>query len=418
MDEQSAPNDRPAVPTEQPNQSARATVRELVSVFLRISLLGFGGPNAHLALMLDAVVERRRWIDREHFLHLVAITHLLPGPNSSEVAIHIGYTQRGWRGALATGTAFLGPTFILMVALSALYFRYGQLPAVEPMFWALKPVIIAVILGAGWQLGRTAVADWRLLFMAIGGAAVAVGPGRWQVAAMLVGAALGWLLYGRREGDVDDGSGEARGGGGGGSPQPTSEVRGRGSMTLWIVPALALPAGVGPLGQLFLVMLGIGATLFGGGYVLVALLQPYAVERFGWLDTSQFLDGVALSQAVPGPISTLAAFVGFSAGGVPGATLATLGIYVPAFVAVMVVAPHLERWRRQFAVRGALRGVNAVVAGAVVGTAIALAPSALPDPIAWLLLLLAAIAVARGVSPPWLVLAGLAAGLVALAVGG
>jgi chromate transporter len=189
-------------------------------------------------------------------------------------------------------------------------------------------------------------------------------------------------------------------------------------MALALGPVMAVIAAGGSLGHLFLTMLGIGATLFGGGYVLVALLQPFAVERYGWLTTAQFLDGVALSQAVPGPISTLAAFVGFAAGGVPGATLATLGIYLPAFAAVMIVAPQLERWRHQPMVRGALRGVNAVVAGAVVGTAVALAPAALPDALAVVLLALAAVALARGVSTPWLILGGLTIGLVRLAAGG
>jgi chromate transporter len=383
----------------------RPTVALLAREFLRISLLGFGGPNAHLALMLDAVVERRRWLDREHFLHLVAMTHLLPGPNSSEVAIHVGYTQRGWRGAAATGGAFLGPTFVLMLVLSYLYFRYGMLPGVQPVFWALKPVIVAVIAAAGWRLGRGAVADAPLLLLAIAGAAVALGPGRWQLGVMVIGAAAGWWLYGRPR--ADEGGG---GGSGAGGP-------GRAALALALGPAVAVIAAAGSLGHLFLIMLGIGATLFGGGYVLVALLQPFAVERYGWLTSAQFLDGVALSQAVPGPISTLAAFVGFAAGGVSGAALATLGIYLPAFAAVMIVAPQLERWRHQPAVRGALRGVNAVVAGAVVGTAVALAPAALPDSAAVVLIAVAALALARGVSPPWLILGGLGAGLVRLATG-
>jgi chromate transporter len=129
----------------------------LARTYLKISLLGFGGPNAHLALMLDEVVERRRWISRERFLEIVALTNLLPGPNSSEVAIHVGYTQRGWAGALATGLMFLVPTFVIVTALSALYFRFGTLPQVTPIFWALQPVIVAVVLSAGWKIGRAGV---------------------------------------------------------------------------------------------------------------------------------------------------------------------------------------------------------------------------------------------------------------------
>jgi chromate transporter len=422
------------------------TPGEIAREFLRISLLGFGGPNAHLALMLEAVVERRRWIDREHFLHLVGMTHLLPGPNSSEVAIHIGYTQRGWRGALAAGSAFLGPTFLLMLGLSAIYFRYGALPAVQPLFWGLKPAIVAVILGAGWRLGRTAIGGAPLLALALAGGAVAVWAGRWQVAAMLAGGVVGWWLYGRRgTGSSADGGGdstaaaapggdEQRSAGSGPvepekpgkSAQEEGETgRGEGGVTgpggvgvavLAVAQGVA-GGGAGVIGQLFLLTLGIGATMFGGGYVLVALLQPYAVERFGWLTSPQFLDGVALSQAVPGPISTLAAFVGYAAAGAPGAVVATMGIYIPALVAVLLVAPHLERWRHQFAIRGALKGVNAVVAGAVVGTALALVPPAVPDVWAAALLALACIAVVRGATAPQLVGGGLLAGLVALIVG-
>ncbi len=167
----------------------RVTLGELSRTFLRLSLLGFGGPNAHLALMLDEVVERRGWITREHFLQLLGVTNLLPGPNSSEVAIHIGYTQRGWRGALATGLSFVAPTFVLVVVLSALYFRYGALPAVEGLFWGLKPAILAVVLGAGWKLGRAAVTDALLAALAAGGVAVALFLDGWEVAAMAAGGA-------------------------------------------------------------------------------------------------------------------------------------------------------------------------------------------------------------------------------------
>lgn len=414
MDGAGPPDSTPAA-GEVAEQRDRPDSRAIAREFLRISLLGFGGPNAHLALMLEAVVERRRWIDREHFLHLVALTHLLPGPNSSEVAIHIGYTQRGWRGALAAGAAFLVPTFILMVTLSALYFRYGTLPAVQPLFWGLKPVIVAVILGAGWKLARSSVRDGKLLALAAGGAAVALAAGRWQVAAMLAGGAVGWLLYGR-------GGVEADGGGGVWPAQDRERTDGAGGAggvaLLAVIPAALTAPGAAQLLQLFVLTLGVGATLFGGGYVLVALLQPYAVERFGWLDAAQFLDGVALSQAVPGPISTLAAFVGYAAAGVSGAVVATLGIYLPALAAVLLVAPHLERWRHRSAVRGALRGVNAVVAGAVMGTALALVPPAVPDPLAALLLGVACVAAMRGAAAPSLVIAGLLVGLISLAVGG
>jgi chromate transporter len=173
---------------------------ELLRVYLKISLLGFGGPNAHLALMLDEVVERRRWITREHFLHLVGVTNLLPGPNSSEVAIHVGYTQRGWRGALVTGLAFLVPTFCIVLGLSWLYFRFGGLPSAADVLWGIKPAVLAVIVWAAVRLGRTAVRDGLTVVLAMVGAVVASVAGGWEVAAMAAGALVTWLRWRAREG--------------------------------------------------------------------------------------------------------------------------------------------------------------------------------------------------------------------------
>lgn len=388
----------------------RPTHGELARVFLRISLLGFGGPNAHLALMLDEVVEKRRWLSREHFLHLIGLTNLLPGPNSSEVAIHVGYTQRGWRGALVTGLSFLAPTFVFVVLLSFLYFRYGALPAVEGVFWGLKPVIVAIILGAGWKLGRTAVTDGKLLALALGGLGVALFLSRWEVVAMAAGGAIAWFLYREKPagpappGDADTGAVVP--------PELPPEAPPERRPALVLLPVGALALGAGELGRLLWLTLWTGTVLFGGGYMLVALLQPYVVEQYGWLTSRQFLDGIALTQAVPGPIVTLVAFVGYGVAGLPGAAVATFGIYLPSFVAVLAVAPFLERWRNVDWVRTVLKGVNAVVAGAILGVALTLVPPAVPDLWAGLLLAGALVAVFRfGVGAIWLVLAGLAVGV-------
>ena len=388
-------------------------------MFLRISLLGFGGPNAHLALMLDEVVERRGWLTREHFLHLIGVTNLLPGPNSSEVVIHIGYTQRGWRGALVTGLCFLAPTFTFVVALSFLYFRYGTLPAVEGLFWGLKPVIVAIILGAGWKLGRAAVTDRTLLALALGGVAVAVFLERWEVPAMAVGGAVAWFLCREGEGDpagdADPGAvvpaQEPRDG------EPRNDVDDRPAMLVFL-PLGAAVLGAAELGRVLWLTLWTGAVLFGGGYMLVALLEPYVVDAYGWLSAEQFLDGIALTQAVPGPIVTLVAFVGYAVAGIPGAAVATFGIYLPSFAAVLLVAPFLERWRQVEWVQAVLRGVNAVVAGAILGVALTLLPPAVPDPGAGMLLALALVALFRfGVGSIWLVVGGLAAGAGRILIG-
>lgn len=393
---------------------------DLIRTFLRISLLGFGGPNAHLAIMLDEVVERKGWITREHFLHLMGATNLLPGPNSSEVAIHIGYTQRGWRGAFATGLAFLSPTLLLVTFFSALYFRFGTLPAVEGLFWGLKPVILAVILAAGWKLGKAALGlpkkpETSILLLAAVGILVAFFLDRMEVPAMILGGLVTWAIFRKNS---DGGSAEkAREPG---TPQDGEKKLLSAHFLLAGAPPVATGSfliGAGSLSHLFLLMAGAGTVLFGGGYMLVALLEPFVVESYGWLTPSQFLDGIALTQAVPGPIVTLVAFVGFAVAGVPGALVATIGIYLPSFAAVLAVAPHLERWRRIDGFRAALKGVNAVVAGAILGVGLTLLPSGLPDRWAAALFLVALLALVRFRAPAaWVMMAGLLAGAAHLAL--
>jgi len=386
---------------------------QLVRTYLKISLLGFGGPNAHLALMLDEVVERKGWLTRERFLELIAVTNLLPGPNSSEVAIHVGYTQRGWPGALATGLTFLLPTFVMVTGLSALYFRFGTLPQVETVFWGLQPVIVAIVLAAGWKIGKAGVKTPVQAIIAVVGAAVSVVSGQAIIAAMVFGGGVTWWL--RKDERGRSGPGAVGSGDGPGAPHDTgggdgpTETRGG-----WFALPVALGGGaLGVLGTVFGTHLWIGSVLFGGGYVLIALLEPYAVGEYGWLTASQFLDGVALTQAVPGPISTLSAFVGYSAAGLPGAFLATAGIYLPAFVGVLWLAPRLEWIREVDAVRHALEGVVAAAAGAVAGVGLSLAIAGVQDVVAGGIAAVALVLAAwKKVPALWLIGGGLVAGVV------
>ena len=345
--------------------------------------------------MLDEVVERRGWITREHFLQLVGVTNLIPGPNSSEVAIHVGYTQRGRLGALATGLGFALPTFFIVLGLSCLYFRYGTLPQAVGVLWGIKPAALAVIVWAGVRLGRTAVHDGLGGLLAVAGAAVTWVASGWEAAAMVAGGAATWARWRMKEGS------SATGPGGGGLP------------LLGLLPLVPLAgASLGTLGTVFVTHLWIGSVLFGGGYVLVALLEPLAVDSHGWLTSGAFLDGVALTQAIPGPISTLTAFVGYAAAGVPGAFLATGGLYLPSFVAVLLIAPHLERVRALAPVKAALEGVSAVVAGAIVGVAAGLFAPAVPDLLAGAVFGVALVAMAAfGLASGWVVLGGLVVGL-------
>jgi len=369
---------------------------ELFSVYLRLAFLGFGGPNAHLALMLEEVVERRGWLTREEFLELMAVTNLLPGPNSSEMAIHVGYAARGVPGALVTGLTFLTPAFLMVTGLSWLYFEYGSVPALDPVLFTFKPIVLAIILRAGVKLARAALQGALEVALALAGVAIAVLHGGWVVPAMLLGGVVTWLAWlGRSEGVAAV------------TPIPLLPTVQGGNAglaaLLATLPAWAL-AG--------LVHLGIGLVLFGGGYTLVVLLQPIAVEEYAWLSSGQFLDGVAITQAVPGPISTLAAFVGFAAAGIPGATLATAGIYLPAFAAVLLVAPYFARLREVAGIKAALRGISAVVAGSLLGVALTLVPPAIPGVAAAAIFVVAGAAVISGrVSPLQLIVAGVVASL-------
>jgi chromate transporter len=378
----------------------------LTRTWLKISLLGFGGPSAHVALMLDEVVERRRWLTRERFLETMALINLLPGPNTSEVGMCIGYMKRGWRGMLAAGLAFLVPTWVLVTTLSVLYFRYGTLPQVEPLLWGLKPVIVGVVLAAGWRIGRAGVKSGLAGILAAAGAAVSFGAGRFVIVVMAMGGLVTWWVRRQR-----------RDGPGGAAPKHAatdlgSEQR-RGGWLLAPVAAMgAVLASLGSLAAVFLTHLWIGAVMFGGGYVLIALLEPFAVGHYGWLTQAQFLDGVAISQSVPGPISTLSAFVGYSAAGIPGAILGTAGIYLPAFTAVALLAPRIRRLREMDAIRRALEGIVAVVAGAIVGVGASLAAAGVRDPVAAVVAAAAlTLALWKKVPAVWLVGGGLAAGV-------
>lgn len=373
----------------------------LTRTWLKISLLGFGGPSAHVALMLDEVVERRRWLTRERFLETMALINLLPGPNTSEVGMCIGYMARGWRGLLAAGLAFLVPTWILVTTLSVLYFRYGTLPEVEPLLWGLKPVIVGVVLAAGWRIGRAGVKSRLAGILAVAGAVVSFAAGQFVIVVMAAGGVVTWWVRRPAGGSAkprrDDTPGDRRGG--------------------WLfAPVAALGGGLASLGTLasvFLTHLWIGAVMFGGGYVLIALLEPYAVGHYGWLTQAQFLDGVAISQSVPGPISTLSAFVGYAAGGIPGAFLGTAGIYLPAFIAVALLAPRIRRLREVDAIRRALEGIVAVVAGAIVGVGASLAATGVRDPVAAAMAAAAlTLALWKKVPAVWLVGGGLVAAVV------
>ncbi len=383
--------------------AAPGRAREVAALFLKLGLIGFGGPAAHIAMMEDEVVRRRRWVSREHFLDLLGATNLIPGPNSTEMAIHLGFVRARWPGLVTGGGCFILPATVIVLALAVAYRRYGALPQATWLLYGVKPVIIAVVVQALWALARQAL---RTPLAAVVAAAV-VGLAAWGAneVGLLFGAAV--LVPCLRRAAAHG-------------------TAARGIAPLLVGPAIwgASPAavsGVAALGggaaapvtlaKLALIFLKVGSVLFGSGYVLLAFLRPDLVERTGWLSDRELLDAIAVGQVTPGPVLTTATFIGYLLAGVPGALLATLGIFLPSFVFVALSNPLIPRLRRSPWAAGFLDGANAASVALMALVTVELGRAALVD---WLT---AGLAVVAGllllrfrVNSAWLVLGGAGAG--------
>jgi chromate transporter len=321
----------------------RPTLRELALLFLRLGCTSFGGPAAHIALMEHEIVERRRWLTPAEFLDLIAAANLIPGPNSTEVAIHVGL-RAGWAGLIVAGVCFILPAALLVGALAWVYVQFGTLPAAEGLLFGVKPVVIAVVLQALWKFARTSLKSLPLALVALLAAAVQVcsnlGILPVDELAILLGGGL-LVAAGRRLRRAHQPPALA-------ALTPVLFAGGGP-----VVPA-AGAVGVWPL---FLVFLKIGSVLFGSGYVLLAFLRTDLVHRLGWLTEDQLIDAVAVGQVTPGPLFTTATFIGYLLAGPAGAAAATVGIFLPAFVFVALSAPLIPRLRRSATAAAFLDGV-------------------------------------------------------------
>jgi chromate transporter len=375
-----------AAPSEHPRSGA---LRELALLFLRLGLTAFGGPAAHIAMMQQEIVERRKWLTREEFLDLLSATNFIPGPNSTEMAIHVGHRRGGWKGLLVAGTCFIVPAALLVLGFAWLYVRYGQLPQTSAVLYGIKPVIIAIVLRALWVLGRTALRSRGLAALGVA-CAIANAFGVNELLVLLAGGVTYSLAA----------PPDAR------AATGTSRVRALlpfGSPSVGV----ALAAKTASSSGIFLVFLKIGSVLFGSGYVLLAFLRADLVQARHWLTESQLLDAVAVGQVTPGPVFTTATFIGYVLGGYPGALAATLGIFAPAFVFVALSGPLLPRLRASTRAARFLDGLNAASLALMGVVTFSLARAALVD--AWTLALLIASGVLlfrRDVNSAWLVLAG------------
>ena len=375
----------------------RTSLGELAWLFLRLGTTAFGGPAAHIALMEDEVVRRRQWMTRERFLDLLGATNLIPGPNSTEMAIHIGHARRGAGGLIVAGVCFIVPAALIVSAIAWVYVRYGTLPAVTGVLYGVKPVIIAVVVQALWGLGKSAAKDRWLAALGVAALAACLA-GVHELVVLGVAGAMSATL----------------------SRIKARRAAGAASVVIWPWPLLAgsattTAAGAAAFGlwPLFLIFLKIGSVLFGSGYVLLAFLRADLVDRLHWLDPSQLLDAVAVGQVTPGPVFTTATFIGYLLGGPAGAATATVGIFLPAFVFVAVSGPLIPRIRRSPTAGAVLDGVNIASLALMLAVAIQLGRSAIVDiPTTLLAAASAALLIRYRVSSAWLVLAGAIVGAV------
>jgi chromate transporter len=337
----------------------RGRLGEVTRLFLRLGLTAFGGPAAHVALMHEEVVRRRRWLEEQQFLDLVGATNLIPGPNSTELAMHIGRLRARWMGLVAAGLSFMVPAVLIVLLLAWAYVEYGTTAPAEGLLYGLQPAVIAVVLYAIVALGRTALRTWPLAFVAAAVAALyLVGVSE---LVLLFGAAAAVMLFQNADRWI-------------------ARPHGLVSIPLGIQIVLSDGGGVAPdLGRLFLVLLKVGALLYGSGYVLLAFLRSDLVVDLEWLTEAQLLDAVSVGQVTPGPLFSTAAFVGYVVGGLPGAMIATVAIFLPSFVFVAATGPLIPRLRRSPWTAGLLDGVNAAAVGLIVAVLWLLGRTAIVD---------------------------------------
>jgi chromate transporter len=363
----------------------RRELQALAALFLRLGATAFGGPAAHIGMLEHEVVNRRGWLSHERFLDLLAATNLIPGPNSTEMAIHIGRLRAGIPGLFTAGICFIAPAMLIVLAIASAYVEFGTLPAVAHVLAGIKPVVLAIVAQAIWRLSHTAIKTRILAAIAVA-ATVATALGANELLVLLGGGILAL-------------------------PRPGARL------SLAALPLLpsTLAATAAPFGllPLFLFFLKVGAVLYGSGYVLLAFLRADLVDRWHWLTEAQLLDAIAVGQITPGPLFTTATFVGYLLGGTPAALLATLGIFLPAFVFVAISGPLLPRLRQSATAGAFLDGVQVASLALMAVVTWSLLRSAVVD--GWT----AALAVvALGlllrfrVDSTWLVLGGAACGLV------
>ena len=367
---------------------------ELFRLFAKLGFVAFGGPAAHIAMLEDEVVSRRGWMGRQHFLDLVGATNLIPGPNSTEMVMHVGYERAGWKGLCVAGASFILPAVLLTGLAAWAYVTWGSLPAVEPFLVGIKPAVLVLIVAALWKLGRKAITGWELGMLAAG-VAVAALIGVSEILALLGGGLLGMLILHRR------------------AERSTTAERWLPLLLQSTGPAAAAAGTTATvsLWKLGWFFLKVGSVLYGSGYVLIAFLEGGLVQEHGWLTQAQLLDAVAIGQFTPGPILSTSTFIGYVIEGVPGAVVATVGIFLPAFLFVGILNPLIPRLRSSAWMSAFLDAVNAAAVALMLAVSVDIGVQVLLSAETIVVCAVAAVAVFRfRLGSVWVIIGGALAG--------
>ena len=349
---------------------------ELAQLFVKLGLTGFGGPQAHIAMIHEEAVARRGWFSEDQYLEGVAICEMLPGPASTQMGMYTGYLRAGQWGALVAGLSFIAPAFLIMLGLSWAYFRFQGVPQIEALFLGISPVVIAIIAGFCWKLSKKAITDRAGVAIALASLLLSWRLGVNVLLLFALAGVAGLILY---------------------RPNLPPDQRGLAAgvalMGPWLSRLATLPGA--PLAvssfwgldriqtyalPLTTFFLKTGAFIFGGGLVIIPLLETAVVDDFGWMTRNQFIDGVALGELTPGPVVITAAFVGYKVAGALGALVATVAIFAPSFGFIMFASPLLRQLRQQPWIKRGLKGVLPAVLGAIAAAVIPLAQAAILQP--------------------------------------
>lgn len=363
---------------------------EVIVFFLRLGFTAFGGPAAHIAIMREEVVQRRKWISEQEFLDLIGAANLIPGPTSTELAIFLGFQRAGWIGLVLAGVCFILPAMSIVIVLAWAYVRFGSNPSVTGLFYGVLPVVIAIIAQALWGLGHKAVKNW---VTGITGILVIIFyfQGINVLVLLLVAGCVVMLVENHFE-------------------VKTASLKG----FILSFMGVSLPAAIVPfsLPVLFITFLKIGAVLYGSGYVLLAFLRADFVTNLGWLTDRQLIDAIAIGQVTPGPVFTTATFIGYILGGLPGAILATIGIFLPSFVFVAIGSFLIPKIRGSKWAAAFLDGVNVGSLGLMLGITLQLSVTAIKDPTTIVIAIISLFLLFRfKPNPTWLIGGGALIGL-------